>query len=214
MRLFLIRHGESWVNIKGPRPDDQPQDAGLTEFGQRQAVALARWIVGEVPEINALYTSTMRRARETAQFIADAYGCDILSDDRLREIGNNRIDHSPLPNDALPRQYTGLSPFQHPVSPIATDVENIETFMHFRIRVSLFIEEILSRHQDETVLAVCHGGIINVAFDHIFNIGSYRRCDIRGEPTGITYFEYVGSPDREIWRLYYLGRVDHLISIT
>ena len=55
----------------------------------------------------------MRRERETAQFIAGAYDCYILSDDRLREIGNNRIDHSPLPNGALPRQYTGLSPFHH-----------------------------------------------------------------------------------------------------
>ena len=152
----------------------------------------------------------MRRARETAQFVADAYGCNILGDDRLREIGNNRSDHTPLPDDGLPQQYSGLSAFQHPVSPVATDVENSETFMHFRIRVALFIEDMLTRHQDETVLAVCHGGIVNAVVDHIFNIGSYRRCDIRGEYTGVTCFKYIGNPEREPWRLYYLGRVDHL----
>jgi broad specificity phosphatase PhoE len=105
MHLYLIRHGESWVNIRDPHPD-QPQDAGLTELGQRQAAALAEWMVKETPQINVLYTSSRRRTQETAQFIADTYGCNMLNDDRLREIGNNRIDHSPLPNDALPRQYT------------------------------------------------------------------------------------------------------------
>jgi probable phosphoglycerate mutase len=213
MHLYLIRHGESWVNRRD-RPDNQPIDASLTDLGERQASAVAKWMTQEVSQVDALYTSTMRRAEETSQIIADAYGCSILPDDRLREIGNNRHDHTPLPGDSLPRQYTTLTVYQNPVTPIATDVENVETFMHFRIRVAQFIEEILVLHRDKTVLAVCHGGVINVAVDHIFNVGAFRRCDIRGMYTSVTYFRYVGKPNREPWHLNYLGRVDHLVDIV
>lgn len=85
--------------------------------------------------------------------------------------------------------------------------------MHFRIRVGMFVEELASRHQGNTIVVVCHGGVINAAFDYIFNIGAYRRCDIRGKHTGVTYFQWVGRPDREPWRLHYLSRLDHLVGI-
>ncbi|MEM7336064.1 MAG: histidine phosphatase family protein [Chloroflexota bacterium] len=211
MHLYLIRHGESWVNM----PDDHqnhPLDAGLTERGQEQAKSLASWLKKEVPQIDKMYASSMRRAQETAVILATAYNCNVISDHRLREIGNNRLDHSPLSNDELPRQYTHLSPFENPITPIATDVENGETFMHFRIRIGLFIDELIQKHQEKTILAVCHGGVINAAVDHIFNIGPYRRCDVRGQHTSATYFQHLGKLTREPWRLHYLGQTNHLKS--
>ena len=84
-------------------------DAGLTELGQAQAQALARWLPGELPAIDALYASTMTRAQETAAPLAAAYGCEIRHEDRLREVGNNRLDHTPWPNDDLPSDYADYS---------------------------------------------------------------------------------------------------------
>lgn len=213
MHLYLIRHGESQVNIlleSSHLRDDL--NLGLTEKGQNQAKAVASWMKQQVPQINALYASTMKRAQETAQFLAEAYGCQVMSDDRLREIGNNRLDHSPLANHELPREYSALSPFRFPFSPVAPTVAQSESFMHYRVRVGMFLEDLVKRHQGEVVVVVGHGGTVNAMSDTIFNIGSYRQCDIRGDYTGVTYFQYMGKADWETWRLHYLGRVDHLVN--
>jgi broad specificity phosphatase PhoE len=213
MHLYLIRHGESHINI--PAKDGRSRDdldLGLTEKGHRQAQAVAGWMKQQIPEINALYASTMQRTRETAQYLADAYEHQIVVDDRLREIGNNRIDHSPLLNHELPREYSSLSPYRFPFSPVAPAVQHGESFMHYRVRVGMFLEDMVNQHQEENIVVVGHGGTVNAMSDTIFNIGSYRQCDIRGSYTGVTHFQYMGKADWETWRLHYLGRVDHLVN--
>jgi probable phosphoglycerate mutase len=213
MHLYLIRHGESHINIPAEKARSRDElDLGLTDKGQQQALAVARWMKQQVPHSNALYTSTMKRAQETAQFLADAYQCQLVFDDRLREIGNNRIDHSPLPNHELPNEYSSLSPYRFPFSPVAPIVEQGESFMHYRVRIGLFLEDMVNRHHEETVIVVGHGGTVNALADTIFNVGSYRQCDIRGHHTGVTYFQYMGKSDWELWRLHYLSRVDHLVN--
>jgi 2,3-bisphosphoglycerate-dependent phosphoglycerate mutase len=218
MDLYLIRHGQSHVNLK--EWQDGNVDEGLTDKGRGQVAALARWLPGEVPEIDALYSSTMRRALETAAVLAGVYGCTLRPDDRLREIGNNRSDHTPWPNDALPREYAEHWPSKSPFSPVVLRAEGAETWVHFRTRVGLFVEEIIERYaggqdpdeggREAIVLAVCHGGVIDAAFDHIFNVGPWRRCEVWNHNTGITRFQYVAHPGREVWRLRYQNRMDHL----
>jgi probable phosphoglycerate mutase len=212
MHLYLIRHGESFFNI-APLPTEQDEpEAGLTELGQRQAIAVAKWMAREVDQINALYCSTLKRATETARFLADAYQCDILFDDRLREIGSNRLDHSPLPDDAIPDLSWPLSPYQFPFSPVSSTADNIESLMHYYVRVGMFLEDIIKRHEEETVVVVGHGGTVRVVCDIVFNVGSYRRCLVNTGHTGVCYFRFMGHSDRETWQLHYLGRTDHLIE--
>jgi probable phosphoglycerate mutase len=211
MHLYLIRHGQSYVNLA--EWTEGNMDEGLTELGQRQAMALATWLPTELPMINVLYSSTLRRARETAAPLASAYDCPIHHNDRLREIGNNRFDHTPWPDDALPRQYADFWASERPFSTIVADVEGGESLMHFRTRVGLFIEELVERHRYEVVVVVCHGGVVDAVFDHIFNVGPWRRCEVWDHNTGLTYFEYVEHPRRETWRLHYHNRIDHLREV-
>lgn len=208
MHIYFIRHGQSHVNLA--EWNNGNLDEGLTELGQTQASALAEFLPKEVPFVDIIYASTMRRARETAEFLAKAYDLELTPDDRLREIGNNRLDHSAWPNDALPSEYANFWGSEKPFSPVTPIVEKGETYIHFRTRVGLFIEEMVERHQKETVVCVCHGGVIDAVFDHIFNIGPWRRCEIWNSNTGVTCFEYVEHPRRETWRLHYNNRVTHL----
>lgn len=223
MHLYFIRHGQSYVNLK--EWTDGNLDAGLTELGQKQAEALAKWALTEMPHVDALYASTMRRAAETAQILADACGCLIHYDDRLREIGNNRLDHSPWPNDALPKEYADYWASERPFSSTTPAVAEGESFMHFRTRVGSFVEEIVLRYsgqgerelidegdddRQQVIVAVCHGGVIESAFDHIFNVGPWRRCEVWDHNTGVSHFEYVDHPGRETWRLHFHNRIDHL----
>jgi probable phosphoglycerate mutase len=211
MHLYFVRHGQSLINLEEWK--DGNMDVGLTDLGRQQAAALARWLPQTLPEIAVLYSSTMRRARETAEVLADAYRCAVRYDDRLREIGNNRLDHTPWSDDELPQEYAPYWSSERPFASVVSLSEEGETLMHFRTRVGSFIEDVVEQYRDQVVVAVCHGGVIDVVFDHVFNIGPWRRCEVWSHNTGITHLEYVAHPKRETWRLRYHSRVDHLSDL-
>ena len=100
-----------------------------------------------------------------------------------------------------------------PFAPTVLNLDNGETFMHFRTRVGLFVEEMVERHPGETVLVVAHGGVVESIFHHIFNIGPWTRCEVWDHNTAITHFECVQHPNREVWRLHFHNRVEHLIGL-
>jgi broad specificity phosphatase PhoE len=60
-----------------------PGDPGLTELGKDQAAVTARWLEGA--RLQALFSSPLRRARETAAAIGAATGLPVQLDSRLRE---------------------------------------------------------------------------------------------------------------------------------
>jgi broad specificity phosphatase PhoE len=71
---YLVQHGEK---------EPLPGDPGLTERGQQQATRTGRWLRGV--GVRGLWTSPMRRARETAERIASITGLAVQPDARLRE---------------------------------------------------------------------------------------------------------------------------------
>lgn len=72
--FYLVQHAEK---------ERQLGDPGLTTLGREQASRTAEWLrhVG----LRAVFGSPLRRARETAQFIASASGIRVQEDVRLRE---------------------------------------------------------------------------------------------------------------------------------
>jgi probable phosphoglycerate mutase len=212
MHLYLIRHGQSYVNL--PEWLGRNSDEALTDLGQRQATALGAWLPTHVSPPDVLYASTMRRARETAAYVAQAYACQIQFDDRLREVGSNRLDHTAWAESELPAKYADYWATARPFAPAVLPQEFSETYMHFRTRVGLFVEEMTDRHHGQAVMAVCHGGVVDAVFDHIFNVGPWRRCEIWTHNTGVTHFEQMEHAGREVWRLHCHDRTDHLAGIV
>lgn len=209
MQLYIIRHGQSYGNL--PDWAHGNTDEELTELGKQQAAALAKWLPTALPQVDRIYCSTMQRAQQTGLAVAEAYKMTLVFDDRLREIGSNRLDHTAWPKDELPRHYSDeYWSSERPFSSVTPAVEGGESFMHFRTRVGLLIEELVRRHRDETIIAVCHGGVMEAIFDHVFNIGPWRRCEIWTHNTAISHFEYVDHPTRETWRLHFHNKVEHL----
>lgn len=211
MQLYLIRHGQSHVNLKewiGGNTDE-----GLTDLGQRQAAALAAWLPGEVSAPDALFCSTMQRAIETAEPLSKVYDLPLRYDDRLREVGNNRLDHTAWPSDDLP-EYGDFWGSERPFASITPDRAFGESLMHFRVRVGNFVEELVENHAGETVLVVAHGGVVEAVVSHVFNVGPWRRCEVWIHNTGLTRFELVEHDQREMWRMHYHSRIEHLAGVT
>lgn len=210
MNLVMVRHGQSFVNLKDWNGGNA--DTALTPKGERQAEAVARWLPTKITKVDAIYASTMQRARQTAVPIAAAFDLPVIHDDRLREVGNNKLDHTAWPSDDLP-EYGDSWGSERPFSSITPGREEGESLMHFRVRVGNFIEELIDKHRSETVIAVCHGGVIEITLDHVFNVGPWRRCETWTHNTGVTRLELVEHPLRETWRMHYHSRVEHLVGL-
>lgn len=79
--LLLVRHGETDWNADG-RLQGQT-DRPLSDFGRNQARKLAEELAGE--PLEAIYSSDLVRARETAEIVGERLGLPVVLDAELRE---------------------------------------------------------------------------------------------------------------------------------
>ena len=80
--VVFVRHGETDWNRE--RRVQGSLGASINEAGREQARALAR-LLWEVP-LQAIYSSTLERALETASYVAGPHSLGVVSDPRLNEI--------------------------------------------------------------------------------------------------------------------------------
>ena len=81
-KLIVVRHGQSESNLA--QIFTGQGDTLLTELGKRQAQNTARFL-REIP-IDAIYSSDLSRAVETARPTAEAHGLPVHAEPLLREI--------------------------------------------------------------------------------------------------------------------------------
>ena len=68
MEIMLLRHGESEGNAQGRMQGRR--DYPLSAFGREQAALAAAFIAGSRLSLNAVYSSPLKRALETASILA------------------------------------------------------------------------------------------------------------------------------------------------
>jgi broad specificity phosphatase PhoE len=81
--FLLVRHGQTDWNMEGRYTGQS--DIPLNDTGRRQAREVARRMAADTPP-EAVYSSDLVRARETAEIIAGAIQIELRTDPRLREI--------------------------------------------------------------------------------------------------------------------------------
>lgn len=82
MRFYFVRHGESKANVLGII-SNRGLSYGLTELGRQQAHTLAESLVGV--GVTRIYTSSLLRAVQTAEILAQVLAVPYESADALRE---------------------------------------------------------------------------------------------------------------------------------
>lgn len=217
MHLYLVRHGQSHVNLGDLTLEHR--DAPLTDLGQEQAARAGRWIRENIP-VTDFHASTVARTMQTAEIISDAIGLRPTWSDGLREIGTCRADGSAVPaaefEPFTPELWGTLDPYT-PVT--ATG----ESWMQFRSRVGAFLESIVPAARrnrfgepsaDATgsrrVLIVAHAGVIEAVFEYIFEKGPWSVVAVETHHTGITHIEHHPLPNRPDWWLHYHNLTHHL----
>lgn len=151
--ILLVRHGETDWNAEGRRQGQA--GPGLNDAGRAQAQQAADLLRAEYLPIDALYSSDLDRARETAEVIGAALGLlPVALDARLRErhqgAWQGRLTAEVLPADADPHKVYA-SPFDEGPPGGETGWQVVE-------RMSAALDAIAARHPGGRVAAVSHGG--------------------------------------------------------
>jgi len=150
--LVLVRHGETDWNRE--RRFQGHADTPLNDSGRRQAGELAALLRSD--GLSAVYTSPLRRAKETASVVAAELGLDAHELEELREIDVG--DWQGLTIDEVRTRY----PEQLDVA-WRSGWPNGETHEELSARVLPALLELDRRHGGEHVLGVTHAGPIRVA---------------------------------------------------
>ncbi len=151
VEILLIRHGQSDWNGEG-RCQGQLDFSHLTPEGEEQARALARDLP-RTPPISAVYTSSQRRAIQTAEIVAEALSAPLHADHRLREMGQGLWEGMTY-NDILLRYGQLYQQFMD--NPLAATPPGGESIEQVARRVSAAADDIAGQHPGQRVVMVSH----------------------------------------------------------
>ena len=187
-RLLLVRHGESYANARGVAGGPQG-DGGLTPKGIRQAQALARRLAhsSELRETTAFYSSTLPRARQTAEILAPSLPATLSleSRDDLCEINVGEGDG--LTWSEFVAKFGAIDWDENPDQLCAPGGESL---LGFFSRCETALQSLVSQHPGELVVAVVHGGVIEQAMKVAQGHPASRRLRPRIENCSMTEIEF------------------------
>jgi uncharacterized phosphatase len=163
--ILLARHGETDWNLH--RRVQGQSDTPLNETGRAQAETLAQELAGE--RIDAVYSSDLVRAHETARIVAEPRGLHVtaLPDLRERHFGT----WEGLTDDEV------LVRFPEARRGHWGDGETLEDVAE---RVLSGLIRIAESHPDGQVLVVSHGGPLRAALVHcgVDSPGPIANCHV------------------------------------
>ena len=181
MRLLLVRHGESEWNAS--RRLQGHADIALSAEGRRQADALRPVIAAIGPDRTV--ASDLARVRETAERIG-AGNVTLTSDLREIDVGDwtgKSID-AIVAADA--QAYAGWRAGTHAAP-------GGEGWPGFVARVSGAIERERSSRPCETLLVVCHGGVIRALVQHLLGLPPARIIPVAPASLTVLNLESAGG---------------------
>jgi broad specificity phosphatase PhoE len=140
LRLYLVRHAEPQVD------PGQPFDSWpLTAAGQ----AAARRLAETLPRLGRVIASPELKALETAQQLADAWGTEVVTDNRLREVAGRAWAESEQAYRQQVRSYFG-----------GDEPDGWEPAQEARVRIIAAFEEVMRGTGDAAL--VSHGLVLTL----------------------------------------------------
>jgi len=183
MKLILVRHGETEWNkqrrIQGCRSDTRLNQKGLEEADRLAAVLRKE-------RIDAIYSSPMKRAAETAQIIADACKMKAQIFNDLREIDAGQLD------GLFERELTGA--YEAAWNELrkgnaSTPLPGGESLQDLQKRTSWAVDRMQEKHIDGTVVVVAHLLTNLVVVCQVLGIDLSQVARLRQAPASITVLE-------------------------
>jgi probable phosphoglycerate mutase len=204
-RLVLIRHGESVAQVEGFLSG---HDAckGLSDDGRAQVHALRERLVatGELGAVDAVYTSILARAVESAEILAPALG-GAAAEQECDWCEIHAGEAEGLTWAEFRARYPVVGELDDPFRARAAGAE---TWAEFFVRSGARLRRIAHEHEGERVVVVCHGGIIGASFVALGEVPIRQGLAMTHETTNasLTEWRHTGSA----WRLVRYNDAAHL----
>lgn len=179
MNIYIIRHGETSKD-RVFNFDGYP-DGELTKTGLTQAHLTGKHL--SKVQFNAIYSSDLKRAVQTAEIIS-SYQQDlhVAIDKKIREIHMGvfhtssedqiRKEHPEFYNEFLKKD----TDFRYPKGESGEEV---------LIRTLSFLKSIKFKELDN-ICIVCHGGVIRSVISHFLGLPQYKRFNLYPFNCGIS----------------------------
>jgi len=176
--IFLIRHGQTQWNLK--KLFRGWVDIALSPVGIRQAEATAKVLSGF--NIDAVYSSPLSRARQTARIIARPHGLGIACLDGLKDL--NFGHWQGLPHQKVRKQWPEIYG-KWLRKPHKIRIPGGETLDEVRRRSRSALDQILTRHDNGTVAVVSHRVVNKVLLCALLNLDNSYFWQIKQDPCAI-----------------------------
>ena len=164
MRIFILRHAESYSNVQGKILSTT--DLPLTEKGIKQAEVTKKFlheIIG-AETIEYAFCSRLLRARQTADIIIKEQ-CDIIESDYLKEMNVGELEGLTWVERAKKYPYIDIEK-----SLSCVNMPNGENYHDVETRCKIFIKEyIIPVMTNSNILIVTHGITKRVLVNSLLN---------------------------------------------
>lgn len=182
-RVYLIRHGETEWNRE--QRSQGCNDIELSDVGRLQAQALANRLKND--NIDMFFSSSLKRAYETASLIAEDKGRDVLKHKEFIEVGMGKWEG--LTWSEIKERYPDVSSIWRQ-SPHLARIPDAESLIKVRERSMGKLMEILNENPDKNILVVSHGITIKTMICTIMGIDISNIHKIRQENTAVNIFKF------------------------
>jgi 2,3-bisphosphoglycerate-dependent phosphoglycerate mutase len=197
LNIIVIRHGQSEADIL--KVHEGRADFSLTKLGHKQALSMAN-LVSTNYNIDKIYSSPLKRARETAEILSNATNVPIIYEDELMEFNNGLL--AGLSRSEANERYPEPS-VRWPHS----SMYGMESMIEFRARAESILSKIVSENSfDSTLVIIGHGGIINMLFRSFLELPLNSQIFISTGDTGIHHWQITSCSHR----IVYTNKLSHL----
>jgi len=201
-KFCLIRHGETAWNAE-LRIQGQI-DVRLNANGHRQAQAMAEAIAHE--PIAAIYSSSLSRARQTAEAVAQRLHLPVMLRPELRErdYGIFQTQTATELAQRHPEAYV-----KHEARDPDYDYEGGESLRVFAARVEAGLKALALAHLGEQILIVTHGGVLDIVYRLANGRPMSAPRDFPIPNAGLNWCDWVDGA----WRIELWADIEHLARL-
>lgn len=149
--IYLIRHGESKANAKGIFLGQQNME--LTETGRQQAQKTAAYFKKQAIRPDAIYSSDLIRAYDTARSTAECMNLPIVEEKALREINAGKWENVPF-TELLTRFPGNYRLWMENIG--LAQCDDGESVMQLQQRIVAAVRRLAQAHEGGTIFLFTH----------------------------------------------------------
>lgn len=196
MELFLCRHGQTEHNDNGIVQGQM--DSKINGRGKEQAKELRDRLAEE--NIDKVYSSSMTRALETAEIVAEPHDVEIEEIEELKEVARAKFEGEQF--EDMIEEITSSETEDYLWKP-----KGGESLEELKERGVKFLNSIKGEQEGEKIIAISHGGTISSTILGILEHSSKNSYRIKQENCNINKLTWNAE---EGWSIHSVNDISHL----